>query len=638
MVLSAFSLLITLPIQGFSPQGESVLGILRERIAAGAAGEEAYASMVDLLSEGDADDCEAWSALPELRADEARFADIRAALQEACPDWPWDGEVTGVERGQSLEGEAGGGAPDGARSGRFGARGSASRTVRPRRDSSAAEGDLALRGEGYWRETAWRSGAWKLGFRGDRPEQRYLRIGSGRFAVHAGHLHSALARTRLGFVAGSRFYAGRTGTSGATGLLFSPQSALDGAGVSLRAGHWLAEAAGTWNRLNPLGHAADSTPPDALLYQFGLAHGGGGDGQSNGMGFRFQAAHLRCEPPASAARNATAAYSAPEPAGSAITLAGVGLQGAEGPARWRMGLAGSLPYAPVSSGVPPDWLDPGGYAEVAFSTSGPQAWLLEARQASPAWANPLQAPRGILRDTLAGAWILPGRGEGGVASRARFPVAAYGAWSAAMQGTIGADWSLARGPLTESGNFGISQARGPWTHEAGASLAWRALGISAGSGLPTAYGTGTTALGWGQTLAWSRGPWWARSAFTWVGGAYQGSRPAPLSVEVGRGAATSLGHGATGLLESGAAGLFEPRAATPDDSRESGASAWCGSEWTAGLLTGDIRKPWRYLRADLRQEWAVGRKVRVQQEIRLPWNPEGLAADMGYQLRLEGEL
>ena len=233
------------------------------------------------------------------------------------------------------------------------------------------------------------------------------------------------------------------------------------------------------------------------------------------------------------------------------------------------------------------------------------SWRLEARQASADWDNPLQSHRGILRDTLAGEWILPGRGEGNLISRAHFPVAACGSWNAATQGTAGASWSLAQSLLRESGNLGVSQTWGAWTHEAGASLAWRRKGLT-GASTNAARAedpggeAGTTEMDWGQSLLWRRGGWKAKCAFTWKGDGYAGSRPVPFSLE-----------GA----EYGRRGAF-----------------------SAALLTGDIRNPGSYLRADLRQVWEAGERVRVEQEIRLPWTPEGLAADMGYQLRLEAAL
>ena len=102
--------------------------------------------------------------------------------------------------------------------------------------------------------------------------------------------------------------------------------------------------------------------------------------------------------------------------------------------------------------------------------------------------------------------------------------------------------------------------------------------------------------GFAQSVAWSSGSWSSRASFLWRGGDYSGDRPAPLSLD--------CRHGS----------------------------------WSARLYTGDIRDPGSYLRAEARQAWKAGGRLKVEQEIRLPWTREGLAADMGYQLRLEAAL
>lgn len=605
---------------------------LREGIAAGSAGEEAYAAFLDRLSLGDAGDggdCEGWMAMPEARSMDLRFAGLREALSEACP------------------------APEPA-SGAARARISLSRALRPRRDPAPSlTGFDRLGGEGVFA-----GGAWRLAFsEAARPDQRLLRLGSGRFSLYAGQFHASLERTRLGFVAGGRFYAGRSGNSGVTGPWEARSPALDGLAVGAKAGRWIAEAAGAWNRLDP--RAGGSQPgSDALLYQLGFARPErvssrnpsrrqAGGGNLAEWGLRFQVLHLRGEGGLS---------DGGDPAD--ITVAGLGLEGAWGGfARWSLGLAGSRIAAPpgMPGGSRPG--EPGGYAEAALSSpsptaakiseqiatpsasplsgprdaetetdaqsgrsdpEGPVSWRLEGRQATEAWANPLQSPRGILRDT-AGGWILPGRGEGAAAVRACFPFAARGDWAMALRSGLEADWSYTGGLLAQSGSLGFLQRWGrrwgAWTSETGTALRWRVSGTpSAAEGAAMAGAAAMSddagarspmaILGWGQALGWRQGAWKAKAAFTWKGKGYVGALPAPLSLETGRAAQAPANEGA----------------------------------WTVAVLTGDIRNPGSYLRADVRESWVLGRRLKAEQTIRLPWSPEGLGADLSYQLRLEAAL
>lgn len=594
------------PVSAFSPQAESILEILRGRIAAGAAGEDAYTAFLDLLAEGDEDGCEGWRDRPEFTPmpsaksglEEMRFGEIRSALEEVCPE--------PVIR-SGTEKTAGRGPEKRAKKARAAV--SVSQAVQPRQDRARAAPDI--QGAGSWPQ-----GAWTLSLRDYLPHQRYLRLGSERLAFHAGHLQPALSRTRLGFVAGGRFYTDRSGASGAGGAWFSPRQALDGLGISATAGGWSLEAAGAWNRLTaPGGREGEAGEPvrrDALAYLAGIGRG---------PDIRFQAAHLRSEPGSAA------------PAG--ISLAGARLGGrVPGWAEGWLGAAASMPYATAAPGGPPALLPAGAFLETGLASipshSAPEApeapgisagstWRLEARQASAEWANPLQSPRGILRDTLAGEWIVRGGGEGGIEAGAGFPVAVVGRWNARLQGRMGAGWSLEYGMLAHSGGLGLTQAwardRDRWTWETGASLGWRRQGLP-GTPAATKGGAedGTEAGetgGLGQGVSWSRGPWVAKASFTWKGGDYSGDRSAPAGLE--------WRHRADG---GGSGGNAEGRAGS----------------WSLRLYTGDIRNPGSYLRAEARQVWKPGGRLKVEQEIRLPWTREGLAADMGYQLRLETAL
>ncbi|MDB5106493.1 MAG: hypothetical protein JWP91_4182 [Fibrobacteres bacterium] len=578
------------PVWGYSPQTEAVLEILRERIAAGAAEEETYLAFSDLLAGEGADGCEAWAGLAESHADDAeseRYSELLPVLSEVCPEpVPETDSAPGRNRSRSK------------------ARLSVSQAVQPRRDQSPGDGVPSASGASpphpvpaprFAGEVSAAGGSGSLSLREYRPWKRYVRLDAGGLHLHGGHIHSAFASTRLGSVAGRSFFAGWTGTSGADGAFFSPRPALDGLGLSARSGRWTIEAAGTWNRLAPMGGAAkaDGVRRDASLFVAGLAHEGGGDGRPGGLGLRFQAARQRFE----------SAADAP------VTLAVTGFRmagEAKGLFRWRLGgafsvaSAGDDPDGPGSVFPDPERL--GGFAEASLSSPDPiSSWRLEGRQASRGWGNPLQSPGGVLRDTLSG-WPIPGGGEGGMSSRSRFPLFGNGAYQATMQGAGGAGWSLRDGLLRESGSLGWVQEWKAWTHETGISLSWRGGGASGamqGGAVATGVRDAYSALG--QSLAWRSGPWRAKAALSRQGG--NGVRPAPLNLEVS--------HGATG---------FD------------------AASWTLGALTGDIRHPGRYLRGELRQAWKAGGKVRVGQELRLPWTPEGLAGDLGYQLRLEAAL
>lgn len=557
--------LCPLPARAFSPEAESALEILRGNVSAGLAGQEAYHAFLDFLAEEPEADCEALLARPEVRRTDARFSDIREALAEACRDAV--PAVAASEEGQAPPLPFAPAGRDRA-SGRF----SISRTVHPRRDTGGQSSSPMLRGEGTLPGIAWR-----LALREYRPYHRYIRIGSRGVFLHAGHLHSALERTRLDFVAGSRFYAGWRGASGAGDLLRSPQAALDGAGASAQAGAWTVEAAGTWNRLEREGGMADPERRDALLYVAGFA-------LETRPALNIQAAHQRFE----------TSQGAP----ASVTILGGAISGAgkKSRARWRVGLAGSLPQA-HGRGL-------GTYAEAFLESpeSGPEKWRLDAHQADGEWANPLQSPRGYLRDTLDGRWILPGRGEGGLSGRARFPVLVKAEYCASLRAALGSDWSLSHGPLAGEGTVGLAQEAGAWTLETGSTLAYRTPGL-AGLGL---VGQGST-LSWGQSLSWRQAPWKAKASLTGAGGGQAGSRPRPRP------------HWA------GLALALEYR------ERE-------GRALGVEIAARDLRYPARYLRFELRQHWPAGRKLKVGQSLRLPWTPKGPGSDMGYQLRLEAAL
>ncbi|MDB5050922.1 MAG: hypothetical protein JWO30_3993 [Fibrobacteres bacterium] len=554
----------------YSPETEAALEILRDRVSAGLAGQESYDAFLDLLAEGAGDGCEAWADLPEAREAESRWSEIRSAMEAVCPETLSSGADGEDSTSQVTQA--------GPRTGRApAARLTAAQTFRPRQNPGARNPAPLLRAEGSLPGLSGR-----MSLRDYRPDSRYLRLGSRGVTFHAGHLHSAFTDTRLGFVAGSRFYAGWSGSSGTDGVLFSPQAALDGLGLRVRAGGWTLEAEGAWNRLAHGSAAADTARRDALLYVAGLERRPGGG--SGGLDFRFQAARQRFEP----------ATGPP----TEVTVAGAAL-GNQGEDRnlWRLGLAASLAQPPF----PPSREDPaggeataGGYLEASLASphADPESWRLQAHQADAGWANPLQSPRGYLRDTLDGQWILPGLGEGGLSARSRFPLASGGSYGAELRTGGAAGWSLDQGFLAGEGSLALIQTLGEWTHEAGTTMVYRRPGLSGSAGN---MGNG----GWGQSLSWRRGLWRVNAAFTWKGAGYSGSRPAPLNLTWER----------TGM-----------------------------APFAAEILTGDVGNPGSYLRLDVRQGWRLESRVKVEQTLRLPWTPEGMASDMGYQLRLETTL
>jgi hypothetical protein len=319
------------------------------------------------------------------------------------------------------------------------------------------------------------------------------------------------------------------------------------------------------------------------------------DGREDRPELRFQACLQRFEP-----------ESGPP---TELAIAGAALSGrAEEAIRWRLGAAGSLARLRdtagtlaadrASAGGGAVRIRPGGYIEASLaSPDSLGSWRFEARQAGPGWANPLQTPRGTLRDTLDGRWPVPGDGEGGLSARTRFPVFQSGGYRADLQGRGAAGWSE-RGLWAGEGGLAILQSLGEWTHETGSTVTFRKPGPPAEAGFPES-GEELDWKGWGQGLGWRRGPWQARAAISWKGGGYSGTYPAPLSLSCGR----------AGTLA-----------------------------WDCGLLFGNVEAPWEYARLELGQGWSADRRVRVEQKLRLPWTRVGLASDAGYQLRLEAAL
>jgi hypothetical protein len=62
-----------------------------------------------------------------------------------------------------------------------------------------------------------------------------------------------------------------------------------------------------------------------------------------------------------------------------------------------------------------------------------------------------------------------------------------------------------------------------------------------------------------------------------------------------------------------------------------------GPGWSCAWSAADARRPGRAQRVELRQSWPAGGGLKVEQKLRVPWTPAGIAEGFGYQLGLEAE-
>ncbi len=568
------------PASAYTLEAERVLEALQEKLATGLAAEADYADFLSNLQDGDG--CETWAENPL-----GQTAEVWEEMVEACPDLEpsADGQAVGARERAHF---------------------AASQTVQPRRPGPPQPYFL-----GKGRNDR---GSFALSWKEDRLYNRRVEATLGGFSLQAGHVHAYLDRTGLGFVAGSRFYAGWSGGSGFSGPLDSPQSSLDGLGLGYGHGHLRLEIAGAWNRLEPRGARIVPDRRDAIFHSLGLTY----------RALRIQAVHQRFEPF--------------EPfehyGGRPLDVAVGGLALMDPRDRWHVGGA----ISSVDSGR--GWAAPGGYGEIAWGSreasrptgsgygDGAEAgekpadaesrekhagYRLEAHQADPAWANPLQSPQGYRQDTLDGQWILPGRGEGGFSARSRLTVfgrgracekggssdsAERGGYRADLESGGEAAWILGEeGLLAARTRLALIQSLGAWTYTVGTGLQ-----NSRGRGAVTPAIIQEGSSGIGQILAWRNAAWRARLSLTGRGEGYRGPYPNPLAL----------------LLE-----------------RREGRRHCLGAE----AFTGDIRDPAGYLRLVLKQEWEMGSGATLRHSLRLPWSRgSGWAGDLGYQVVLEASL
>jgi hypothetical protein len=429
--------------------------------------------------------------------------------------------------------------------------------------------------------------------RGAEGWRRWARAAAGGFAAQAGHLGRFLEPTRIACVAGNAAYAGEGGSAGISGPLASGYPGLDGLALSARAGPWRAQAAGAWNRLADArlpGNLKATERRDAGLLAAGLAHA-----PAEGPETRAQAMLLRLESGSAAPTwIAVAGMQAAERAGAWSGRAAAAVSA--GPGRDPAARCGAYAEAALAYRDPEDAAFPDGDAP----DPAPARWRLRVRQAFREWADPLQSPRGNLQDTL-GGWGMEAPGSGGARCESSFPLARSGGYAAGLGAAAAADWAGAgadarpaeAGLTSGRGEAALFQAYGPFTWTIGGGLGWR----RPGSGAPSAGG-------WAMAGEWRNGPWGASASLSRRGSDYAGSRPMPLELSLARAPAR----------------------------RQRGPS------WSLAWSAADARRPGRAQRIDLRQSWPAGNGMRVEQKLRLPWTPDGVARDLAYQLGLEAGL
>jgi hypothetical protein len=570
-------------VQAYGPEGEALLESLRDHIASGRGGEDAYQEALRMLATDPEGGCEEWLEGGEAEADggtsggagggAADDAAWEESLRAVCPETsgtgPRDGEGSDDRRPH------GGPALDL----------SASQSARPREDGPAPA---------RWSAKGRDAGtALEISGQGGELRRRFARIGVRGFEAQAGHLGRFLEPTRIACVAGNTAYADEGGSSGISGPLASGYPGLDGLAFSGRSGPWRAQAAGAWNRLagTPLqGNFPDTPRREAGLLAAGLAHT-----RDEGPDLRAQVLALRLET-----------------GGAPATWLGVaGTQAAARSGDWSGRAAGAISAGPAREALSRF----GAYAEASISyrnaqdTSLPD-WdtaadpvraqgRLRVRQAFREWADPLQSPRGSLRDTV-GGWAMEAPGTGGARAESSFPLARSGGYAAGLRAAAAADWAGA-GADAEASEAGLDAGRGeafliqgygPFTWTLGGGLGWR----KPGSGVPSAGG-------WGLAGDWRQGYWRATAALSRRAPDYAGSRPMPLDLSLSRG----------------------PQGRSP------------GAIWSVAWSAADIRRPDRAQRLDLRQSWQGGKGLRIEQKLRLPWTPDGIAGDLAYHISAAAE-
>lgn len=558
-----------------SPDGEAWLEALRDRMASGLGGQEAYQEALDALAADPDAGCAEWAA--DGTMDAGRDSALGETLRSVCPG-------DGAEKERRRPGGPG-----------FGFSGS--QAARP-----AGTGADAPR----WSARGRASGAsLEAAGRGKELRRRSAGYAAGRFAARWGHWDGALGPTRIASVAGNRAYAGEGASSGVGGPLASAYPGLDGLALTARSGPWRAQAAAAWNRLSD--PRAGGNPDVTVRRDAGLVAAGLARSPGHGPDLRAQAFLARLE-----AAGAPAAW--------------LGVAGAQWAGRgdsWSAQVAGAASAGSARRGAcfetrlalrDPDAL---GAARWEAGPAGEAGWGFRLRQALGAWANPLQSPRlpaPPAGDTV-GGWAAAARGAGMAQAETAFPLRRRGTYTAGLRACAAAGWMDARATMPDGAVPGLPasdepaaaddailtsgrgeaawlQAYGPFTLILGAGFGWR----RPGSGEPSSD-AGRAAV------EWHRGIWKAEAAWARRASDYAGGRPMPLDFSL---------------------------SCRPPAGR-------AGPDWGVAWSAADALRPWRAHRLDLRQEWQGGNGIRVRQRLRAPWKGTGMGPDLAYQLALEAE-
>lgn len=560
-------------------------------MASGMGGQEAYQQALDLLADDPGAGCAEWMG-----------DGIGDGSLDAVGDPAWNETLRAVCPGAAEENprrRRAAGSPS------FDA--SASQSARP-----AGTGV----GPARWstRGRAAGSALDATGFGGEL-RKRSARIAAGPFAAQGGHWDGALGLTRIGCVAGNRAYAKERVSSGVGGPLSSAYPGLDGLALTARLGPWRAQTAGAWNRLSDgkaPGNAAVTERRDVGLLAAGLARS-----PASGPDLRAQAFLARLE-----AGEAEAAW-------LAVAGAQWAGKGKAWPGRAAFAFSAASGALPPAAGSPAPAPRYGAFVEAELARRDPQAvpettaasewdprpargglrghWHIAYRQALGAWVNPLQSPRGSLRDTIEG-WAAEAPGSGGARAETAFPVFQGGVYAAGLRAAAGAAWAMdpenttaAGSPPGETvtpaltagrGEAAWIQGYGPFTLTLGAGFGWR----RPGSGEPASDAARAA-------LAWRRGKWQAQAAWARRGGGYAGNRPMPLDLSLGR-----------------RTGVGKARVA-----------------WNLAWSAADALRPGSSQRFDLSQTWPGGNGIKVEQRLRVPWTAKGIGVELAYQLALEAE-
>ena len=519
-ILIFFGLVWIFPAQALTPDAESVLDILEERIGSGQASSTSLSNFLALAEDE--------AGCPDWIEDEAILEeDIYQAIQKVCPQRGNGPSPKIVDHGHLQIRQFG----------------------QPRKSLSPTpvfSGEM--KGPGL---------RTSFSVRDYRSYDRQITTTTEGLSVSAGHIDPFLAPTRIGFVTGRRFFPGWSGTSGFTGPLASNKSAREGIGLGYHQRGWQVQSFGSWNRLNPKGADIPILRRDALVYGLGFSN----------SSFCFQGVHQRFEPAS----------------GKPFSVSVGGTEFGSPKKPWKAGLG--ISQMNTEQGLS----TPGVFGKWEMRSEGIH---LEAHQANADWANPLQSPVGFIKDTVAGQWILPGRGEGGLNFRSEIPLYSRGKYAVQMKNGGEVAWSLGSiGLLNSETRISLLQQWGKASYTIGSGYRYR----EKKQGMVTFEGP----TGFGQILRWDEENWSARLSLILQPDSYHGPYPNSLALNLER-----------------SQGLHRNQSV----------------EFTLG----NIVNPMESLRMTYRDTWSLGTGIFICHSLRLPWSSQdGWKSDLGYQLSIE---